>query len=151
MWNKTSTSTMILVDGSLFVFLLELQWSIWLRQDTAFLGEQGLDDRFRNIMESFARFKLFLVITPNLPERSLAHTYLYHLIEENCNAFSFIDMSLRDGRGQNVSAHKRAEGDAHFDKGQVKNSTEGGSGPSGEDFKEDVNVGGGRDDDEEEE
>ena len=101
-------------------------------------------------MESFAQFRHFHSNTPNLPERSLARE-LYHTRENNLHAFGFIDLNLRNRRGQTVSARKRNDGDVYLDKGQVNSPTEGGRMFSGENPKDNAEVGGDRYDDEEEE
>ena len=85
-------------------------------------------------MESFAHFRYFLSNTPNLPERNLAH-----------------ELYLRGGQGQTLSARKKDDVNTCFNEEQVNSPVEGGVGPSGRDFKDDVEGGGDRGDDKKEE
>jgi hypothetical protein len=114
------------------------------------LGKQGSNQRSRNSVKSFAHFRHFLSNTPHIPERTLARE-LYHIMKDDRNAFGFINLNLRDGRGQTVSAHKQYDGDAHVDPGQVASPIEGDSGPSREEFKDDEELGGNKNDTKEEE
>ena len=101
-------------------------------------------------MESFAHFRHVLSNTPHLPDKNLAYEW-YHTMEENHNVFGFINLNLKDGLSQTVSVQKRDDGDVHVDKRQVDDPAEGGSGPSGENSKDNAEVEGDTCDDEEDE
>ena len=104
------------------------------------LGEQYLDEWFRNIVESFVHFRYFLFNTSHLPERSLDRE-LYHIMEENCNVFGFIDLNPRDIRGQTTPTRKNDDGDAHLDNGKVDSPIELDGRPKEGDFKHKTEVG----------
>ena len=83
-------------------------------------------------MESFTNFRYLLSHNSKLHERSLAR-------------------ELRDRRDKTASARKRDNGGESFDEKQFRSPTEGGGGPSGENFKDKAEDGGDRGTDNEEE